>query len=89
MWTDFWTFLTPPPLWTILLNRAYVVIWTFGKPPSPCHVHMVYECPLMENSPFPYLPSYTPIAHIHHIIILLVNALLHMRTASHVNPFYS
>ena len=33
----------PPPLWTILLNRAYVVIWTFGKPPSPCLVHMVYE----------------------------------------------
>ena len=40
-------FLTPlPPLWTILLNRAYVVIWTFGKPLSPCHVHMVCECPL-------------------------------------------
>ena len=32
-------FLTPlPPLWTILLNEAYVVIWTFGKPslPLPC-----------------------------------------------------
>ena len=39
----------PPPLWTILLNRAYVVIWTFGKPPSPYHVHMVYECPLDHN----------------------------------------
>ena len=25
----------PPPLWTILLNKTYVVIWTFGKPPSP------------------------------------------------------
>ena len=35
----------PPPLWTILLNKAYVEIWTFDKPPSPCHVHMVYECP--------------------------------------------
>ena len=23
-----------PPLWTILLNRAYVVIWTISKPPS-------------------------------------------------------
>ena len=30
----------------ILLNKAYVVIWTFGKPPPPCYVHMVYECPL-------------------------------------------
>ena len=36
MWTEIWTFLTSlPPLWTILLNNAYVVIWTFGKPPSP------------------------------------------------------
>ena len=36
MWTDFWTFLTPlPPLWTILLNKAYVVTWTFGKLPLP------------------------------------------------------
>ena len=33
---DFWTFLTPPPpLWTILLNKAYVVTWTFGKLPLP------------------------------------------------------
>ena len=49
MWTEFWTFFDPlPPLWTILLNRAYVLIWTFGKPPSPCHVHMVYECPQMK-----------------------------------------
>ena len=34
-----------PPLWTILFNKAYVVKWTFGKPPSPYHVHMVYEWP--------------------------------------------
>ena len=47
MWTEIWTFLTPiPPLWTTLLNKAYVVTWTFGKPPSPCHVHMVYDWPL-------------------------------------------
>ena len=25
----------PPPLWTILLNKAYVVTWTFGKLPLP------------------------------------------------------
>ena len=31
----FGVFEPPPPLWTILLNKAYVVIWTFGKPPSP------------------------------------------------------
>ena len=37
-------FWPPSPLWTILQNKAYVVIWTFCKPPSPCLVHMVYEC---------------------------------------------
>ena len=27
--------LPPSPLlWTMLLNRTYVVIWTFGKPPA-------------------------------------------------------
>ena len=41
-------FEPPPPLWTILLNKAYVVIWTFGIPPPPCHVHMGYECPLIK-----------------------------------------
>ena len=25
----------PPPLWTISLNKAYVVTWTFGKLPLP------------------------------------------------------
>ena len=41
----FWTFLTLLPLiWTILLNKVYVVIWTFGYP-SPFHVHMIYGCP--------------------------------------------
>ena len=43
MWTDFghlWP-LPGPILWTILLSKTYVVIWTFGKPSSPCHVHMV------------------------------------------------
>ena len=49
MWTYFWTFwLDPlPALWTILFNKSYVdsnMEWTFDKPPSPCHVHMVYEC---------------------------------------------
>ena len=39
-------FNPPPPLWTILLNKSYVVIWTFGKLPSPCLAHMVYEWPL-------------------------------------------
>ena len=42
------TFLNPlPPKWSILQNKAYVVIWTFGKLSSPCHDHMVYEWPLM------------------------------------------
>ena len=37
-----------PPLWTILLNRAYLAIYTYiWLPPSPCHVHIVCECPLI------------------------------------------
>ena len=33
--TEIWTFLAPlPPLWTILLDKAYAVIRTFGKPPT-------------------------------------------------------
>ena len=44
-------FDTPfPPLWTILLNKAYVVIWTSGTPLSHSHVYMVYECPHMKHS---------------------------------------
>ena len=35
----FWIFCPPSPtLWTILLNKTYVVIWTSGKPPPPCYV---------------------------------------------------
>ena len=42
----------PPIRWTILLSKAYVVIWSFGKPLSPWHVHhMVYEWPLINNHP--------------------------------------
>ena len=48
---NFGLFYPPPPLWTILLNMVYVVcnmdIW---QTPSPCHVHMVYECPPSVNS---------------------------------------
>ena len=52
MWTDFWLFLIPPPpLWTILFNKAYVVTWIFGKLPSPRLVHMVYECPRIRIEP--------------------------------------
>ena len=39
-------FDSPPPLWSILLIKAYVVTWTFGKPSPPFHVLMVYKCPL-------------------------------------------
>ena len=35
--------LTPLPLLQI---EDYIVIWTFVKPPSPFHVHMVYGWPL-------------------------------------------
>ena len=49
MWTDFWTFLTHlPPLWTILLNKVYVVIWTFGKPPPPAMSTWFMNAPIDE-----------------------------------------
>ena len=32
------------------LNGTYVAVWTFGKPPTPCHVvHMVNERPLSKT----------------------------------------
>ena len=34
-------FWPPPPLWSILLNKAYVIKWTFGSP-LPLTVHVVY-----------------------------------------------
>ena len=33
MFGHFWP--PPPCLWTILFNKTYIVIWTFGKPPPP------------------------------------------------------
>ena len=40
-------FDSPPPSWPLLLNKAYVIKWSFGKPaPSPSTVHVVYGCPL-------------------------------------------
>ena len=38
----------PPPLWAILLNRAYVVIWSFGKPPSPAMSTWRFTFPLIK-----------------------------------------
>ena len=37
----------PPPSWSLLLNKAYVIKWSFGQPPYPSTVHVVYECPLV------------------------------------------
>ena len=34
-----------PPSWSLLLNKAYVMKWSLGKPPYPSTVHMVYEWP--------------------------------------------
>ena len=31
-----------------ILNKVYVVIWTFGLPPPTYHVYMVYEWPLVK-----------------------------------------
>ena len=44
-----------PPLWTILLYKAYVVIWTFGKPPPPAMSTWFMNDPLAQN--LHYAPS--------------------------------
>ena len=31
----FWIFDSLSPSWTVLLNKAYELIWTFGNPPPP------------------------------------------------------
>ena len=38
-------FDSPPPSWSLLLYKSYVIKWSFGQPPSPSTVHVVYECP--------------------------------------------
>ena len=35
-----------PPMWIILLNKGYVLMWIFREPPSPQVIHMVYGCSL-------------------------------------------
>ena len=51
--TDFGTLLTSTPSWlTALLNKIcdfYLVMLTFGEPPSPLAVNIVCECPLAET----------------------------------------
>ena len=33
-WTEVWTILTPlPPMWTLLLNSCYQVLWSSEQPP--------------------------------------------------------
>ena len=39
-----------PTPWSLLLNKAYVIKWSFGQPPSPSTVHVVYEWPLKEKT---------------------------------------
>ena len=38
----FGDFLPLLPLWSQLLNKAYVIKWPFGWLPSPSNVHVVY-----------------------------------------------
>ena len=44
----FLDFFDPPsPMWIILLNKGYVLMWIFREPPSPLVIHMVYGCSLV------------------------------------------
>ena len=36
-----------PPMWIILLNKGYVLMWIFREHPLPLVIHMVYGCSLM------------------------------------------
>ena len=52
MWMVFWTFLTPPPppMWIILLNKGYVLMWIFREPPlPPGHPHGLWMFPSLDT----------------------------------------
>ena len=42
---DFGYFWPPPFSWSLLLNKAYVMKWSYDWPPSPLTVYVVYEWP--------------------------------------------
>ena len=48
---NFGLFWPPSPLWTILLNRAYVVIWTFSNPPPAAMSTWFVNAPLCQFAP--------------------------------------
>ena len=39
-----------PPSWSLLLNKAYVIKWSFGSPSSTSTVHVVYGWPLEKDN---------------------------------------
>ena len=44
---DFWDFFDPPPpMWIILLNKGYVLMWIFREPPSPWSSTWFMDVPL-------------------------------------------
>ena len=45
---DFWDFLDPPlpPMWIILLNKGYVLMWIFREPPPPWSSTWFMDVPL-------------------------------------------
>ena len=66
MWTEIRTFLTPLHLlWTILHNKANVVIWKFGNPPPPplpCP-HGLWMPPKVNHDHWPLLTFFKTIIH--------------------------
>ena len=53
MWMVFWTFLTPlpPPMWIILQNKGYVLMWIFREPPLPPWSSTWFKDPPYRESP--------------------------------------
>ena len=48
----------PPPSWTILLNKAYVIIWTFRKPLPLPFPHGLWMTPKLGTSVLLYFRFY-------------------------------
>ena len=49
MWTEFCHFLPPPPAWTVFYTLSVDINRHFYDPLPPHLVHVVIECPLIEN----------------------------------------
>ena len=77
-WTNFYGIFDPSLFhsWTLLLKKAYVVMWSFSYPLST--VHVVYGCPLHLMTMLPGCPFFKALK-----LPRLTNFLLMSRSITH------